>query len=237
MSVSPTGQSFAGPYTLAFDWWANVNGPFPLGGGGSAQLSTFGVQTSGSVAQWPGATQDSIWFGATGDGNSSTDWRVYSPTQPSRYPDDAGVYAAGAVAGSSNSDDPYYAVFGAVAAPAAQSALYAQQAGVTNTGSAGMAWHQVEIQVDATNATWIVDGLTIATVPLADDTVNPGNNIFFGHSDTNGTSSNDPNAGALLFTLIDNVRVVTPPIPEPSSSVLFAVGIAGLLGYGRLRGR
>jgi hypothetical protein len=131
----------------------------------------------------------------------------------------------------------YYAVFGAVAAPAAQTALYAQQAGVTMTGSAGMAWHQVEIQVDATNVTWIVDGLTIATVSLADDTVNPGNNIFFGHSDTNGTSSNDPNAGALLFTLIDNVRVVTPPIPEPSSSVLFAVGIAGLLGFGRLRGR
>jgi|SRR5688572_24422871 len=86
MSVSPTGQSFAGPYTLAFDWWANFNGPFPAGGGGSTQLSTLGVQTSGTVSQWPGATQDSIWFGATGDGNSSSDWRVYSPSAPTAIP-------------------------------------------------------------------------------------------------------------------------------------------------------
>jgi hypothetical protein len=237
MSVSPTGQSFAGPYTLVFDWWANFNGPFPGGGSGSTQLSTFGVQTSGTVAQWPAATQDSIWFGATGDGNSSTDWRVHSPTAPGRYPDDSGVYAAGAVDGSSNASDPYYAGFGAVAAPAAQSALYAQQAGITLTGSAGLAWHQVEIQVGATSATWTVDGLPIASVPLADDTVNSGNNIFFGHSDTNASSSSDPNDGALLFTLIDNVRVVTPPIPEPSSAVLLAVGLAWLAGVCRLRAR
>ena len=238
MSVSPTGQSFAGAYTLAFDWWANFNGPFPAGGSGSTQLSTFGVQTSGTVAQWPGATQDSIWFGATGDGNSSTDWRVHSPTAPTRYADTApGIYAAGAFAGSSNASDPYYAGFGAVAAPGAQSALYAQQAGITLPGSAGMAWHQVEIRVDATNATWLVDGLPIGTVPLPDDTVNPGGNIFFGHSDTNASFSTDPNDGALLFTLIDNVRVVTPPVPEPSSAALLAVGLAGLLGIWRWRAR
>ena len=41
-SVSPTGQSFAGDYSLTFHWWANINGPFPEGGSGSTNLSTSG---------------------------------------------------------------------------------------------------------------------------------------------------------------------------------------------------
>lgn len=209
MSVSPTGQNFPGDYKVVFDWWANFNGPFPVGGSGSNQLSTFGVGTSGTVAQWIGGTQDSIWFGGTGDGGSSSDWRAYSPTAPVRYADSApGIYAAGTAAGSSNSSNPYYASFGQNVAPAAQVALFPQQSGTTQIGSAGMEWHRVEIQKAGGSVTWKVDGLLIATVPVADDTVATGNNIFFGHSDVNATSSTDPNDGALLFTLIDNVYVV-----------------------------
>jgi hypothetical protein len=220
MSVSPTGTSFTGNYRVLFDWWANFNGSFPVGGSGSTQLSTFGVGTSGTVAQWPGGTQDSIWFGATGDGNSSSDWRAYSPTAATRYADSAaGIYAAGTQAGSTNASDPYYASFGTVSAPAAQLALFPQQSGTTLVGSAAMEWHQVEIAKTGANVTWKVDGTLIATVPVADDTVLTGNNIFFGHSDTNATSSTDPNDTALLFTLIDNVRVV----PEPATAMLVSV--------------
>jgi hypothetical protein len=219
VSVSPNGQNFSGNYTVLFDWWGNFNGPFPVGGSGSTQLSTFGVGTSGTVAQWPGGTQDSIWFGGTVDGNSSSDWRAYSPapTGATRYADTVpGIYAAGIQAGSSNQSDPYYASFGNVAAPAAQLALFPQQTGNTLVGSAGMEWHQVQITKGSSTVTWKVDGITIATVPTADDNVLTGNNIFFGHSDTNATSSTDVNDGALLFTVIDNVRVV----PEPSSILL-----------------
>ncbi len=35
-----------------------------------------------------------------------------------------------------------------------------------------------------------------------------GGNILFGNSDINGSCSGDPNAPALLFTLIDNIVVV-----------------------------
>jgi hypothetical protein len=241
MSVSPTGKSFQGTYTVRFDWWANFNGAtappgFPGGGSGSTQLSTFGIDTSGTVAQWPGAVQDSIWFGATGDGNSSSDWRAYSPTAGTSYTPASGVYAAGT--GTSpdarNHLHPYYASFGGVSAPAAQTLLYPQQNGTTLVGSAGMEWHKVQIQRTSTNVTWHVDGVLIATVPVAHDTAATGNNIFFGHSDTNATSSTDPNDVNLLFTLIDNIQVV----PEAGALTvwLFLMGACGLFGALR-RGR
>jgi hypothetical protein len=229
MSVSPNGQNFSGDYVLQFDWWENFNGPAPVGGSGSTQLGTFGVDTSGTVPQWPGGTQDSIWFGGTGDGNSSSDWRAYSPTAPTRYPDASGVYAAGTQANSSNASDPHYASLGMVSPPAAQTALFAQQNGTTLVGSAAFEWHQVEIAKIGANVTWKVDGLLIATVSVADDTAATGNNIFFGRSDTNTTSSTDINDVSLLFTLIDNVRVV----PEPGTSVLAMLCVAGLVGVRR----
>jgi hypothetical protein len=231
MSVSPTGQSFLGDYTVLFDWWANFNGPFPDGGSGPTQLSTFGIGTTGTVTQWPGGIQDSVWFGATGDGNSAIDWRAYSTAAPTGYTALSGVFAAGT--GTSpdarNHSHPYYAGFGGNTAPAAQLALFPQQTGVTNVGSAGFEWHQVEIKKEGTTATWTVDGTLIATIDLTTVTLN-GSNIFFGHSDTNATSSTDPNDTALLFTLIDNVQVV----PEPST-IAFIVGGLGLLPLLRRR--
>ncbi len=224
MSVSPTGQSFSGDYALTFDWWANFNGPFPAGGNGSTQLSTYGIGTSGGVAQWPGATHESVWFGATGDGGSSADWRAYSSAAVSGYQDTSGVYAAGSVTGSRNSSNAYYAGFGGNSAPAAQVALYAQQTGATAAGSAGMEWHQVRIDKIGNLATWKVDDVLIATIDL--NTVSlGGGNIFFGHSDINATSSSDPNDSALLFTLVDNVAVV----PEPGTLSVLGAGIVPLL--------
>jgi hypothetical protein len=228
-SVSPTGQSFAGDYRVRFDWWTNFNGPAPVGGSGSTQLSTFGVDTSGTTAQWPGGTQDSIWFGGTTDGNSSSDWRAYSPTAATSYTAPSGVYAAGT--GTSpdarNHLHPYYATFGGGPAPAAQTLLFPQQTGNALVGAASYEWHDVVIEKSGANVTWTVDGLLIATVPVADDTVATGNNIFFGHSDTNATSSTDVNDEALLFTLIDNVRVEV--VPEPSSIALLGIGALGML--------
>jgi MYXO-CTERM domain-containing protein len=227
VSVSPNGQSFAGDYTVRFDWWSNFNGPAPVGGSGSTQMTTYGIDTSGAVAQWPGGSQDSIWFAATGDGNSASDWRAYSPTAATRYTDASGVYAAGTQAGSTNASDPYYASFGSVSAPAAQTALFPQQTGTTLVGSAAFEWHDVLITKSGGNVTWTVDGILIATVPVADDTVLTGNNIFFGHTDTNATSSTDPNDVALLFSLIDNV--VVSVVPEPGALALAGIGALGLL--------
>ncbi|HRX87022.1 MAG TPA: hypothetical protein P5572_18515, partial [Phycisphaerae bacterium] len=203
-SVSPTGQAFTGDYKLAFDLWANFNGPFPGGGSGSTNLSVAGVLTAGTSVNYPGVI-DSIYFGATGDGGSSADWRAYSPDAAASYQNGDPVYAAP----SRNNTDPYYASFGSVEAPADQLTLFPQQTGVTNPGSAGMAWHLVEINKAGNFVTWQVDGVLIATVDITGMTLG-GDNILFGHSDINGTSSTDTNAPDLLFTLIDNVRVLVP---------------------------
>jgi len=233
VSVSPSGKSFTGNYKVAFDWWENFNGPAPVGGSGSTQMSSFGVGTSGTVAQWPGGTQDSIWFGATGDGNSSSDWRAYSPTAPTRYADTApGIYAAGAAAGSTNGSNAYYASFGLNAAPAAQTLLFPQQTGIALVGSSAFEWHQVVIEKLGASVTWKVDGVLLATVPAADDTVATGDNIFFGHADTNATSSTDVNDVNLLFTLIDNVSVT---VPEPAGLSLAGITVCGLIVIGRKR--
>jgi hypothetical protein len=114
--------------------------------------------------------------------------------------------------------NPYFAGFGSQIAPAAQLALFPQQTGTTVIGSAGMAWHQVEIRKSGTTATWHVDGTLMASIDLTTVALS-GGNIFFGHSDVNATSSTDVNDFNLLFTLIDNIRVV----PEPSTAAFCIV--------------
>jgi hypothetical protein len=229
VSVSPTGQNFGGQYRLTFDWWANYNGPLPAGGNGSTNLSTFGVGTAGTSAQWPGGAWDSVFFGATGDGGSGNDWRAYSTRTGGAagaiWPETSGVYAAGNTAGVTNNSHAYYASFGANAAPLGQLTLFPQQSGVSAVGSAGMEWHQVEIEKTATEVTWTVDGKRIATIPLIAGVTIGGSNILFGHSDINSTSSSDANDVNLLFSLYDNVVVTA--IPEPGAWLFCGIATVG----------
>jgi hypothetical protein len=222
MSASPTGQTFTGDYTVSFDWWASFNGPFPVGGSGSTNLSTFGIGTAATTPQWAGGVQDSVWFAGTGDGNSSADWRAYSSAAGTSYPDGSPVYAFA----TRNHNDPYFAGFGLNTAPPAHLALFPQQSGTTLIGSAGIEWHQVTITKTGNTAVWRVDGLLMATIDLTTVTLG-GSNIFFGHSDTNTTSSTDPLDADLIFTLIDNISVV----PEPGTLAL--LGLGGLLAFRR----
>lgn len=236
LSVSPTGFSLpSGNYRIKFDWWGDFQGSTANGvldgGSGTTQAGSWGINTSGTSAQWAGGVHDSLWFAATVDGGSAQDYRVYPnaalATGPSNY------YAAGNTTSPDprNDTDNYYQGVGSQSPPAAQAALFpATQHGQTRPGAAGMTWRDMEIRKNGEIVQWFMDDLLIATVDL--NTVGGsfgGSNFFLGHFDTNGTASADATAPTLLFSLIDNVRVV----PEPASVLLGAWGLIGLLGVRR----
>jgi hypothetical protein len=225
ISVSPFGLSLTGDYILSFDFWQNYNGPVAGGGNGTTQAGGAGIGTSGTVPQWAGSAQSSVFFATTVDGGSAADYRAYSSAASASYQDDSGVYAAGAVSGVRNNTHPYYAGFGGTSAPAEQLTLFPGQTGTSAAGVQGFAWHRVDIAKIENTVTWKIDNLLIATINLTGLTLS-GGNILFTHFDTNAASSTDPLAPTLLFSLVDNVTV--NQIPEPSAGLLVLLGCAGL---------
>ena len=228
VSVSPVGQSFTGDYQLRYDLWQNYNGPLgptTVGGTGSTQLTGSGIMTSGNVAHFAGSG-DGLWFAASGDGGTTSDYRVYYQGINQTT---ASLYAAG----SQNSTATYYSVFGGNTAPDAQVTAFPSQTGTTPAGALGFEWHDVTITKIGDIVTWDIDGVRIATVDLTATGVTfAGNNILFAHTDINATqttAAGDP----MLFGLIDNVRVTV--VPEPSTYALLGLAGAALLAHRRLR--
>lgn len=212
VSISPIGQSFTGDYQLRYDVWQNFPGPYPAGGAGSTQVTGAGLNSSGTVPVYNGAG-DAVWFGATGDGGSGTDYRYYFNTQ---HQQNLATYAAG----SQNNTAQYYIDngFGSVAVGAESTAA----------GTQGMEWHTVEITKIGSSITWSIDGIRIATADIGAQTFG-GNNIVFVQSDINATQTTEA-LEAQLFGLIDNVVV---SVPEPSTFTLFALGGAAFFAFRR----
>jgi len=197
---------------------------------GIPSLASFGWGTSGTTTQWAGA-KHSVLFAASGDGGTAQDYRAYltelAPAVGAPISPTSEVYAAGntTTPDSRNNTDPYYAGFGQVTAPAAQTTLFGTQTGATAPGTLGMAWHEVAIEKSGDNVSWFVDDLRIATVPITGANLG-GENIFFGMFDINATSSTATN-DFLNAAIYDNVRVET--VPEPSAVGMLASGICLLL--------
>jgi hypothetical protein len=234
VSVSPsTSLNLTGEYILSFDMWLNFNGPAPGGGSGSTQVTGAGVGTAGASAQIAGGAFDSISFGATGEGGSGVDYRVYVPAAQTGLAEVSGVFAAGTQSTARNNTDPYYAGFGGVTAPAGQVGSYPQQTGTTAAGTLGWAWHEVQIISEGNTVSWLVDGLLIASVDATTAGTLGGGNILFSQYDINSSVSTEATSADLLFGLFDNVRL--SPIPEPSTMALALLGVLGLLAARRNR--
>ncbi|HRZ38323.1 MAG TPA: PEP-CTERM sorting domain-containing protein [Candidatus Paceibacterota bacterium] len=221
VSASTIGLGLAGDYRVKYDMWINFNGPLDVGGSGSTQITAGGFGTAGSSVQVAGGAIDSLLFGASGDGGSSADYRVYSPTAQSSYQDASGVYAAGTTGSPRNNSNPYYAGCGGESAPAAQLGLYPGQTLATAVGALGFAWRDVTIEKIGDTVTWSIDGTLIATVDATGMTLG-GGELVFSQFDINATASGDANSVDLQFGLIDNVRVEV--IPEPTALVLLGLG-------------
>ncbi len=215
-----TVQTYTGDRVIRFDAWVNANGPFPGGGTGSTEFITCGAGGDGSTPNI-GGSGTGAWFAATGEGGSSRDYRGYK--DGSEQFAESGQFFAGsssAGGGAHNASDPYYAQFGSIdvgALPvqgAAAAGGFPQQTGISQPGSFGFEWHEVEIVIDvdggtggAPLVTWSVDGLAIAALdagigaPFASD-----GSVTVGYMDIFSSISDN---AALSFGLIDNLRIGT----------------------------
>lgn len=228
LSLSPTGKNFGSNYRVSFDVWANFNGAPNASGladnanseGGTHNL-LFAVGTSGTVPLVVGNTSlvsggqmDGIGFATTGDGGINNDYRI--------YPKSGTIVATGstnyAALATSNANTYYTTLFPSVSAPVEQQDLSTAeynldaantQAGVTQAGAFGFAWHKVEITKSNNIVTWKVDNTLLATYDASALTLG-GENIALGDSDVNTTTTRHP---SLLFTVYDNL-VVSDFSPE-----------------------
>ncbi len=246
LSVSPTGKNFGSNYVVSFYAWSNFNGSPNASGladNGNSEGGTnnvlFAAGTSGTVplvvantTLASGASMDGIGFATTGDGGITNDYRVYpkSGTISPITTLNAGSYA--------NTNAYYTSLFPAVAAPAIQQTLSTAeygldaantQAGLTQVGAFGFAWHKVQIVMNGNVAYWFIDNAAIGSLNTSAITLG-GNNIALGVSDVNSSTTRHP---SLLFTVFDNLTVES--VPEPSTVCLSLLGLVGLFG-GRRRG-
>jgi hypothetical protein len=248
LSVSPTGQNFGSNYSATFYAWSNFNGAANVSGladnanseGGTNNVM-FAIGTSGTVpivvgntGATTGATIDAMGFATTGDGGITSDYRIY-PKSGTIVPSGDPAYAAtpyNSLTGStstSNTNVYYQNIFGTHTAPAAQLAVSTAefndganntQAGSTQAGAFGFAWHKVTLTKYNNIVTWDVDDNRIASYDASALTLG-GANIALGQSDVNTTTTRHP---ILLFTVFDNL--VVSDVPEPACGFLLLVGLA-----------
>ena len=209
-SVSPVGFNISANFEMRWDWWLNFNGPLLGGSSGSTQIGGAGFGTAATTANVP-TIIDSIFVGCSGDGTGTTaDYRVYTPAFSASLQDPSGVYAAG-TSGSRNNTHAYYqTAFPPVSATnncPNQLALYPQQTGLTQGGSAGMRWNDVSLKKIGNIITYTINGLLIASIDISTNGTLGGANIVFGQFDINAGVSLDLNATNLAFSLVDNVRI------------------------------
>ena len=225
VSASPATINLPDEYRLRFKAWINYHGsPMFNGGAGSTMHLTAGVGTTPDHANLAtSAFSDGIWFAASGDGGSTPAAGDVNAYGPALFNDDSGYYAAGTGpvnSGIRTTPHPFYAIWGAITAPAAQVANFPLQAGLSGPGNLGVSWHTFVITKTTNTVEWAVDGIVIATVPA---NVTPlSTNVFVGFQDIFVGASGTP---AMTFVLVENLRVES--LTAPAIITITSVTIVG----------
>ncbi len=220
LSVCPTGFSITENFEMRFDMWLN----YPKSLNGSTIIGGAGFGTDGTTVQLAGSV-DSIFIGASTDGGSSADYRVYVPAGSSGLQDATGVYIAG---GRNNTLTYYVTNFPSTTPPQAQTNLFPSQTGLASpAGTVPFKWCDVSLKKVANLISYSIDGVPIAVVDASTNGTLGGANILFNAFDINGNASTDPLSTNLLFVLIDNVRITNFPAVVSVTAVLPNASEAG----------
>jgi hypothetical protein len=234
VNIYPKGQSFSGNFALKFDLWINYpGGAAGINSTGSTEFAICGIDHLGTQVNWaaPSASSsDGIWFGADGEGGSSTtDYRSYLGNLSGTQIDLAALDTSGLIA-SNHTATIYQNLF-----PSSR---------FETAGAPGKNWVEVELRQTNNIILWILDGTVVAQ--RTNTSVFTSGNIMIGYMDPYATIANPVKDAFVLF---DNVRVedlsagaLQPPgiTAQPSnqtasagSNVTFTVGATGSnpLGY------
>ncbi|MDB6122554.1 MAG: hypothetical protein JWQ71_1547 [Pedosphaera sp.] len=238
LSVSPVGFGITENFDMHFDAWYNFDGPMPGGGPGSTEIGGAGYGTAGTNAQVAGKA-DSVYIGGSTDGNTTSDFRVYSSAHTISYQggsyrigssgtdgavlgDPSSGYVYAGTGGSRDSDNSYYvANYPSAQCPNAQQLLFPQQTnsngtfpgqgGFAKAGALAFKWHDVSLSKVANVITYKIDGFVVATVDVVDAGPLGGSNILFNMYDINNGGDTQVTGTNLLFFLVDNVRITNFP--------------------------
>jgi len=216
ISMSPIGLVLTNDYRLRFDAWLNFNGPAPAGGTGSTEFMSVGMGVSEDRTNVVGSTSgtahiqlvnlpgSSVIFAVDGDGGfaeATGDFMVYTNGRPVAL--NTNVFPGN----SRDNLGAYYAEFGDVVIPSAQTALFpASQTGASAVGALAFAWHDVIATKVGNTYTLDIDGLRIANINYATPVV--GSNFSVGYFDQNASIAAVPQMNAAI---IDNLIVEKLP--------------------------
>jgi hypothetical protein len=191
VNIYPKNYSFGSNHVLKFDMW--INYPGDAGGinsVGSTEHAMFGINHLGTQVNWApasAASSDGVWFGATGEGGTSRDYRAYVGNLAGTQTELIGSSASG-LAESNNASGIFPTVF-----PSSR---------FESAGAPGKNW--VSVEVGQTNGVvfWKFNGTTIVT--RVNSSAFASGNIMLGLMDA-FSSIADPAEDT--FVLFDNVRV------------------------------
>jgi len=218
VSLYPKNRFFSGNFALKFDMWLH----YPGGAGGSGsgvagstQHATFGLNHLGTNVNWaaPSATSsDGIWFGATGEGGDSKDYRAYAGNLAGTQIDLVAAGTSGLTA-SNNNATIFQNLF-----PTSR---------FETAGAPGKNWVEVEVRYTNNTVMWLMDGTLIGQ--RNNSSVFTNGNIMIGLMDVfNSIAAPARNS----FVLFDNLRVenLTPmPIRFQSATRLLNGQVSLLL--------
>lgn len=215
VNIYPKNQFFTNNFALKFDMWINYpGGAVGSGATGSTEFGIFGINHSGTEANWAAtsaSSTDGLWFGVDGEGGTTADYRSYignpSGLQAQWNPTTNGMASADAAGGI-------------------YPALFANSRFET-VGAPGKNWVAAEVSQMNGILTWKLDDTLIAQRTNA--SAFASGNIMLGFMDV-FPSIASPASNA--FVIFDNVRVenlstnsLTPPsITTPPQSQNAATG-------------